>query len=644
MSESCVCVKKDKVSLLDRHFWIAVARIAFSVLLALLGYFLFTEARYGVWVNFLVMFASWAICSYDIVAEAFVNTFRHKEPFDENMLMFIASVGAFSLRFFGPEDNEFLEAAMVVVLFQIGELFENLATARSHQAITEAVGLRAQVAHKVVDGKSLEVVPSTLVPGDVILVKAGDIIPADGTILEGSGALDMSSLTGEFVPVTKKEGDFVNSGTIMKNGSTTIRVDKSYEDSTVSKIIGLVEESAKSKSGADRFIDAFSRLYTPIVVALALAVAVVPPLFYGVSDGAVWSKWVYTALCFLVISCPCAIVISVPLAYFAGIGLASKRGLIVKGAAFFDKLDHLGYVVTDKTGTLTYGDFRVTKTVYKGIDSIKFNEYLKAVESRSNHPIALAIMKETKNGFAGTLTNYHEEAGLGAEADYDGHHLLAGNYRLLVSKKVVVPPDLEVGTLVYLVVDGLCVGYVVLNDVIRVQSLDMVQGLRSFGVKTCMLTGDKEDGALAVSSTLGLDEHYSELLPDDKKKLLEEKIALKRGYVAYMGDGINDAPSIVLADVGVAMGGVGSDLAVENADLVIMNDDPSKIVTAIRIAKKTKRRAIFNIVIALAIKLTIMALSAFLPGFPLLAAVLADTGLTVLLVINSVSLLRSKVR
>ena len=431
----------------------------------------------------------------------------------------------------------------------------------------------------------------------------------------------------------------------MKNGSITIRVDKSYEDSTVSKIIELVEESAKSKSNADRFIDAFSRLYTPIVVGLALVVAVVPPLFLGVSDGAVWSKWVYTALCFLVISCPCAIVISVPLAYFAGIGLASKRGLIVKGASFFDKLDHLGWVVTDKTGTLTYGDFRVTKTVNKCLDPIKFNEYLHAVESRSNHPIALAIMKDTKNGgFTGVLTNYHEEAGLGAEADYDGHHLLAGNYRLLGLRKVTVPSDLEVGTLVYLVVDGICVGYVVLNDVIRVESLDMSIGLKSYGVKTCMLTGDKEDGALAVSTTLGLDEHYSDLLPGDKKKILEEKIASKRGYVAYMGDGINDAPSIVLADVGVAMGGVGSDVAVENADLVIMNDDPSKIVTAIRIAKKTKHRAVFNIVIALAIKLTIMVLSVFLPGFPLLAAVLADTGLTVLLVINSVSLLHSKVQ
>lgn len=639
------CKTKKKEPVFDKDSWIIIGRALVSTTLVLLGYFIFSEDNYGLFVNLAIMGIAWLICSYDIVGRAFVSMFREHEPFNEDMLMTIASIGAFALRFFGPSDNEFLEAAMVVILFQVGELFEHLATEKSHRAIRDAVGLRAKVANKLVEGKTIEVDPASLMPGDVIVVKTGEILPADGTIIEGSGSLDMSSLTGEFVPVEKKMGESVNSGTILKGGSLTIRVDKTYADSTVSKIISLVEESSKSKSDADRFIDRFSRIYTPVVVGLALLVAVVPPFFLDISDGTVWSKWVYTSLCFLVISCPCAIVISVPLAYFAGIGLASKRGIIVKGASLFDKLDRLSWVATDKTGTLTYGDFKVTKTCVQNIKNAKFMEYVCAVESRSTHPIALAILSLSKNPVdPSAITGYKERAGLGTEADYDGHHLLIGNERFFLQLGIPLVGQAEVGTMVYLAVDGKCVGYLVLNDVIRAESLEMVEGLRGFHIKTCLLTGDKEDGALGVASTLGIDEHYSGLLPDEKRKILEKKIAAKDGYVAYMGDGINDAPSIALADVGVAMGGVGSDLAIESADVVIMNDDPSKLVTAIRIAKKTEHRAIFNIAIALLIKLTIMLLAVFLPGFPLLVAVLADTGLTVLLVLNSVALLHSKVQ
>jgi Cd2+/Zn2+-exporting ATPase len=639
---SCSC-KKSEVAFLDASFWIVIARLTVSLILVLLGYFVFSEGNYGVYVNFAVMFLAWVISGYDIVCEAFQNVFKEKNPFDENMLMVVASIGAFCLRFFGPDDNDFLEAVMVVLLYQVGEIFEGLATAKSHKAITDAVGLRAKFASKLIDGKVEEVDPISLAIGDKVIVKVGEILPADGTIVQGGGSLDMSSLTGEFVPVEKKEGEFVNSGTILKSGSIVIRVDKTYEDSTVSKIITLVEDSAKSKSDATRFIDRFSKTYTPIVVGLAILVAILPPLFINLSDGAVWSHWVYIALCLLLISCPCAIVISVPLAYFAGIGLASKRGIIVKGAVFFDKLDKLGYVVTDKTGTLTYGDFKVTKVVSPKLEESVFMEYLRAAESRSTHPIALAIVGESDSAsLANRCSNYEEFSGQGISTDYQGHHLLSGNKRFLSEKGLAVPEEEENGTIVYLAVDNEFAGYVILNDVIRKESEEMVAGLKKLGVRTCMLTGDKEIGARAVAEKLGLDEYHSELLPDDKRRILEEKISAKSGYVAYMGDGINDAPSITLADVGVAMGGVGSDLAVENADVVIMNDDPSKMVAAIKIAKRTKAKAYTNIAVALAMKLAFMLLSIFLPNFPLLVAVLADTGLTVLLVGNSLLLLHVK--
>jgi Cd2+/Zn2+-exporting ATPase len=423
----------------------------------------------------------------------------------------------------------------------------------------------------------------------------------------------------------------------------TIRVDKTYEDSTVSKIISLIDDSSKSKSETTRFIDRFSKIYTPIVVGLAILVAVLPPLFIGVSDGTVWAHWLYVALCLLLISCPCAIVISVPLSYFAGIGLASKHGIIIKGASFFDKLEDLNWVVTDKTGTLTYGNFKVTKIVSRKLEQAKFLEYLQAVESRSTHPIALAILGDSDSAsLASKCSNYEEYSGKGASADYEGHHLLSGNARFFKEKNIEVPEQKEIGTVVYLAIDGVYAGYVILNDIVKKESRIMVVGLKELHVKTCMLTGDKKEGAASVATSLGLDECHSELLPDDKRKLLQEKISAKSGYVAYVGDGINDAPSITLADVGVAMGGAGSDLAVENADVVIMNDDPSKIVDAIKIAKKTKAKAVTNIVVALVVKAAIMLLSIFLPGFPLLAAVLADTGLTVLLVLNSLLLLNVK--
>jgi Cd2+/Zn2+-exporting ATPase len=644
----CSCAdKQDKEeqeeSLDKKEIIITLVRLFVSAVLALLGYFYFSEERFNIWVNFAFMASAWLICAYDLIYRAGKNAIETHNPFDENTLMVVASIGAFCLRFFGH--NEFVEAVMVVFLYQIGEMFEDLATAKSHEAIINAVGLRAKEAHKKVAGGLTDVSPESLEVGDQILVKVGEIVPADGTIIEGAGSLDMSSLTGEFLPLDKKVGDFVNSGTILKEGSLTIHVDKAYADSTVSKILSLVEESSKSKCSADKFITRFARIYTPVVVGIALLVAVLPPLFLGPQDSEVWFQWLYTAICLLVISCPCAIVISVPLAYFSGIGLASKHGIVIKGAAYFDKLNHLGVLVSDKTGTLTYGDFRVSKVVPYGLSESDFANDLRAAECRSNHPLAKAILKGVNPAtYSQELSSYEEIAGQGEKATYHGQTLLAGRRSLLQKAGILVPEVNENGSLVYLAVDEQYAGYVVLNDTIRKESAALIKGLKGLGVKTVMLTGDKEKSAEAVSQELGIDECHSELLPEEKTKLLKEKIEDNSKAVAYIGDGINDAPSIILADVGVAMGGIGSDMAIDSADVVIMNDDPSKVVTALKIAKLTRRRAIEDIVIALLVKLAIMICAIAISSFPLLIAVLADTGLTMVLVIYSCLLLVHKVR
>lgn len=624
-------------------------RLTIALALALLGLFYLNETNFGVWVNFVIMAIAWLIVGYDIVYKAFESLIKEKNPFDENMLMFIASVGAFCLRLFGKDENEifgneFFEAFMVAFLFQLGDIFEDLATDKSHEAISNAIGLRAKKASLLKDGNILSVEPEDLSIGDEILVKVGEIIPADGVILSGSGDVDMSSLTGEFNPVTKKEGDLVNSGTILKSGSLKVRVNKSYEDSTVSKIIALVEESSGAKSKADKFITKFARVYTPVVVAIALLIAVIPPLCIGMNSLETWKEWIRIGVSILVISCPCAVVVSVPLAYFAGIGLASKYGIIVKGGSYFDELNRLGVLVTDKTGTLTRGKFIVEEYHPEDISLDKFQEYIIAAESRSNHPIAKAIVGETNLApYSEKISKYTEKAGYGEILTYDGHTLLAGNEKLLRENHISFTKANEIGTIVYLAIDGKYAGYLLLNDEIKESSFKTIQDLHKMGVKSVMLTGDKKESALKVANELQIDEVHSELLPEDKTNLLKEKLTGGKA-VAYVGDGINDAPSIALADIGVAMGGAGSDLAVENANIVIMNDDVSKIVTAKKIAKATRNRAIFNVVASLLIKLAIAACSILIPSFPLMIAVFADTGVTLLMVASSVSLLAYRVK
>ncbi len=624
-------------------------RLSVALILAIVGLFYLNEANFGVWVNFVVMGIAWLIVGYDIVYKAFHSLIKEKNPFDENMLMLIASIGAFCLRLFGKDENEifgneFFEAFMVAFLFQLGDIFEDLATDKSHEAISNAIGLRAKKASLLKDGNILTVEPKDLSIGDEILVKVGEIIPADGVILSGSGDVDMSSLTGEFNPVVKKEGDLVNSGTILKSGSLKVRVNKSYEDSTVSKIIALVEESSGAKSKADKFITKFARIYTPIVVAIALLIAFIPPLCIGMNSLETWKEWIRIGVSILVISCPCAVVVSVPLAYFAGIGLASKYGIIVKGGSYFDELNRLGVLVTDKTGTLTRGKFVVEECHPESVSLEKFQEYMIAAESRSNHPIAKAIVGETNLApYSEKISEYTEKAGYGEILTYDGHTLLAGNEKLLRENHISFTKANEIGTIVYLAIDGKYAGYLLLNDEIKENSFKTIQDLHKMGVKSVMLTGDKKESALKVANELQIDEVHSELLPEDKTNLLKEKLTGGKA-VAYVGDGINDAPSIALADIGVAMGGAGSDLAVENANIVIMNDDVSKIVTAKKIAKATRNRAIFNVVASLLIKLAIATCSILIPSFPLMIAVFADTGVTLLMVASSVSLLAYRVK
>ncbi len=641
--------KEDK-----KHVIITIVRLSISLTLALLGLLLFKEEwgdahlgeGAGLWLNFAIMLLAWLIAGYDIVIEGIKNCIEEKNPFDENVLMFIASVGAFSLRFFGS--NEFFEAVMIVLLYQVGEMFEDFASERSHKAISEAVGLRAKTANLLVDGVLQAVDPKELQIGDEIVVKVGEIVPADGTIIEGDGSFDCSSLTGEFIPVSKKKGDAINSGTILKSGSVTVKVDKSYEDSTVSHIIKLVEESESNKSKADKFITKFAKIYTPIVVGMALLLAVIPPICIDYSNFAVWSHWLYTAICLLVISCPCAVVVSVPLSYFAGIGLASKHGVLVKGASYFDKLNELGLVVTDKTGTITQGCFSITKKCPANISERDFCKYLFLAETRSNHPLAKAIVANLEIGEPGKIDSYKEIAGYGVEVEAEGHLILAGNAKLMKERGVAFEESEDVGTVVYLAKDGAFCGYVVLNDVAKKESAPTLAALKQKGISALMLTGDKEESAALMAKEVGIDAYYSELLPNEKTQILKEKIASSSKAVAYVGDGINDAPSIALADVGIAMGGGGSDMAIENADIVIMNDNLSQLITVINIAQKTRKRALIDVVVALSIKLIIAILAIIMPyiangaELPMFVAVLADTGLTALLILFSVSLLYSK--
>ena len=547
--------------------------------------------------------------------------------FDEHFLMTVATVGAFAL-------GEYPEGAAVMIFFQIGELFESLAVERSRRSISALMDLRPDSAWLWRDGEAEEIDPDEIRPGDILLVKPGQRIPVDGVIVEGDASLDTAQITGESLPVQVGPGQQVLSGCIDLSGVLKIRAESAYEHSTVARILELVENASETKAPTERLITRFARVYTPAVVLCALALAVIPPLF----DGA-WSQWIKRALSFLVISCPCALVISVPLSFFGGMGAASRQGVIIKGGAIMEDLARIRTAAFDKTGTLTMGVFRVEQVDEAAMDREQILSYAAGAESMSSHPIGRAICAAVSDPPTDVRV-LREEPGRGVAAEVDGRRVLAGSAALLAGEGVAVPDVHADGTCVLVAVDGAYAGMIRLADTVKSNASGALSQLRDLGVrKTVLLTGDNAAAAERIGGKLGFDEIRAKLLPQDKVAVMEE--LLKEDRVMFTGDGVNDAPVLVAANVGVAMGGVGADAAVEAADVVILNDDLEKLASALRISQKTVRNARQNIIFALGVKLAILVLAAF--GIASMwLAVFADVGVAVLAICNAMRMLRAK--
>ncbi len=567
---------------------------------------------------------AYLIAAYDILYEAVCNIFNG-QIFDEKFLMAIASIGAFAV-------GESHEAVFVMVFFQIGELFENIAVGRSRRSVAELMDINPEYANIMRDGELVEVSPEEISVGDIIFVKPGERIPLDGVIIEGASALNTAALTGESVPRDVIAGDSVISGCINIKGLLQVRVTKAFEDSTVTRILELVELSAASKSKSENFITRFARWYTPTVVICALVLAIIPPLFVGQ-----WSEWIHRALVFLVISCPCALVISVPLTYFGGIGRASREGILVKGSNYLDALSRCKVFVFDKTGTLTKGSFGVKEVCAVGCSEEELLAFAAAAEKYSDHPIAESI-REYCRGLCSVpdVIDAEEITGFGVKAKLNGKTVLAGNKKLMDANGIDVPSLSCAGSIVHIAYNGRYMGYIVVADSIKEDAAIAVSELKDSGIEKCiMLTGDEKNAAETVGAELGIDRVYSNLLPADKVGILEEIINTNiHGGTAYVGDGINDAPSLSRADVGIAMGALGSDAAIEAADIVLMDDKPSKLAFAINIANKTKSIVKQNIVFALGVKFAVLIFGALgIAG--MWAAVFADVGVCVIAILNA---------
>ena len=585
----------------------------------------------------LLLLAAYALIGWDILWRAAVNI-RHGRVFDENFLMAIATVGALSL-------SDYSEGVAVMLLYQIGEWFQGYAVQRSRRSISSLMDIRPDTARVLRDGVEEEVFPDEVEVGDTIVVHPGERVPLDGVVEKGEGHLDTSALTGESMPRTVRAGDAIISGCINQTGVLAVRVTTPYEESTVERILSLVEESTDKKAQTEAFITRFARWYTPAVVIGALLLAIVPPLVTGDP----FSMWFYRALTFLVISCPCALVISVPLSFFAGIGGASRAGILIKGGNYLEALANADTVVFDKTGTLTKGSFTVSDVVpANGFSKEEVLFYAANAERYSTHPIGVSILRAfTAGGNTTTDTDVHameENAGRGISAHINGHMILLGTHDLLTAKKTVgIPPVPHVGA-VYLSVDGRFAGVVHIADELKDDAASAVRALKERGIgETVMLTGDSRWIGASVGKSLGIDTIHAELLPQDKVAHVEERLVnQKEGKaLAYVGDGINDAPVLARADVGIAMGALGSDAAIEAADVVLMTDEPQKIATAIDIARKTMRIAWQNIVFAIGIKAIVLVLGAI--GWAgLWAAIFADVGVTVLAILNAMRALRVK--
>ena len=603
-----------------------------------------TEGTFGFVFNLAFYCLIYLIIGYDILLKAGRGIINGR-PFDECFLMAFATVGAFALAVY-ERSGDYNEAIAVMLFYQVGEFFQSYAVGKSRRNISELMDIRPDYANIEKDGQIVQVSPDEVGVGSIITVLAGEKVPIDGIVLEGSSSLDTSALTGESVPRSVGEGDEIISGCINLSGVLRIRTTKAFGESTVSKILDLVENASSRKSKSEEFIARFARVYTPVVVLSAVALAVLPPLFRTLvlSSDPMWTTWIYRALTFLVISCPCALVISIPLGFFAGIGGASRQGILIKGSNFLETLSKTKTVVFDKTGTLTHGVFEVTAIHRATIDEKRLLEYAAHAECYSNHPISRSIILAYGNEpERARVSDVKEISGHGVIALVDGHEVAAGNMKLMKLKGIETTECHSVGTIVHISVDGAYCGHLVISDVIKPTSAQAIKALKAAGVsKTVMLTGDAEAIARKVASELGVDEVHGGLLPADKVSQVERLLSQvpANGKLAFVGDGINDAPVLARADIGIAMGAMGSDAAIEAADVVLMDDDPLKIAKAIGISAKCLRIVHQNIVLALGVKSLCLVLGA-LGITDMWAAIFADVGVMVLAVLNAVRALRT---
>ncbi|KXB66913.1 cadmium-exporting ATPase [Parvimonas sp. KA00067] len=586
------------------------------------------------WLQIALFIISYIIVGGDVVKRAVKNIFKG-QVFDENFLMSIATIGAFFI-------GEYPEGVAVMLFYQVGELFQSYAVGKSRKSIASLMDIRPDYANVKKGDELVKVDPDEVQIGDIIVIKAGEKIPLDGKVIEGSSMIDTSALTGESVPRKVEVGSDILSGCININGVITVEVTKEFGESTVSKILDLVENASSKKSNSEQFITKFARYYTPVVVIIAVFLAIIPPL---VIDGATFSDWIYRALAFLVVSCPCALVISIPLSFFGGIGGASKKGVLVKGSNYLEALAETEIVVFDKTGTLTKGVFNVQEIHPEGVSKEELLELTAHAESYSNHPISLSLKraysKEIDNE---RILDVEEISGHGVIATVDGKKVMAGNIKLMKMMDIPYFKGELIGTIVHVAVNNKYIGYIVIADEVKEDSAQAIKELKAANIKqTVMLTGDNKSIGSKVAKELGLDKVYAELLPADKVEKLEELFSQKskKGKLAFVGDGINDAPVLARADIGIAMGGLGSDAAIEAADVVIMTDEPSKIATTMKISKKTLKIAHQNIVFAIGIKIIVLILSAF--GITTMwAAIFADVGVTIIAVLNAFRALNVK--
>ena len=598
--------------------------------------------KIGGWAGIALYAASYITIGYDILRKAFRGIINH-QVFDENFLMAVATVGAIALAIY-EKTGDFAEAVSVMLFYQIGELFQSYAVGKSRRNIAALMDIRPDYANIERDGKLEQVDPDQIPAGSVIVVQPGEKVPIDGEVIEGASSLDTAALTGESRPRDVKAGDDIISGCINLTGMLRIQTTKAFGESTVSKILELVEDSSSHKSKSENFISKFARVYTPAVCYGALALAVLPPVVrLMLGHPAQWGDWVYRALTFLVISCPCALVISIPLSFFAGIGGASKEGVLIKGSNYLETLSKVKTVVFDKTGTLTQGVFEVSGVHHSEMENEKLLEYAALAECASSHPISKSLQRAYGKAIdRDRVRDIQEISGKGVSAVVDGHAVLAGNDKLMALRGIPFIGCHSVGTIIHIAIDGQYAGHIVISDVVKPHAKEAIERLKHAGVeKTVMLTGDSRRVADQVAGALGVDEVHSELLPADKVAQVEKLLAVKGGKdkLAFVGDGINDAPVLSRADIGIAMGAMGSDAAIEAADVVLMDDDPLKIAKAIRISRKCIRIVYENIAFALIVKVLCLLLVA-VGAANMWAAIFGDVGVMVIAVLNAIRALR----